>query len=246
MHDDLLWNKIFGGILGAWLLVLVLTFVVQPGLYDPHHLAEGERAYVINVPDETGGAVEEKKQESLATLLAQADLSRGERQFAKCTSCHTLEEGGAHGTGPNLWNVLQRGRAEADFANYSSALEAMGGSWDFESLFQFLINPSGYVSGTNMSFGGFGSKRQDAANMVAYLNTYSPDPLDLPEPEPEAPAQSDADSAGDAGETSVTGSDSAEGIDGADGAGAASGAGVSGDSPSSPEVPTPDALSPPQ
>ena len=87
--DDLLLNKILGGVLGAWLLVLVLNFIVGPSLYHPHHLAEDERGYVIAVPED-GAAPVEKEPVSLATLLANADISKGERLLSLFRCISTL------------------------------------------------------------------------------------------------------------------------------------------------------------
>lgn len=238
--DDLLLNKIMGGVLGAWLLVLVLNFIVGPSLYHPHHLAEDERSYVIAVPED-GAAPAEKEPVSLASLLASADISKGERQLAKCVSCHSFEQGGAHGTGPNLWNVLQRGRATTDFGNYSASMKAMGGSWDFETLFQYLKDPGGFIDKTNMSFAGFGRKDQTAADVVAYLNTLSESPLPLPEPEAPAVDESAEGAASDAAE--ATDAASEEGVPAAEETAAPADTGAASESSSeTTEVPTPDAL----
>ena len=50
-----------------------------------------------------------------ATLLAAlpapynaADLDNGRRAFARCRSCHTIAEGGANMTGPNLYGLFGR------------------------------------------------------------------------------------------------------------------------------------------
>lgn len=230
--DDLLVNKILGAVLGAWLLILVLNFIVGPSLYHPHHLAHDERGYVIAVPED-GAAPAENEPVSLATLLANADISKGERQTAKCVSCHTFEKGGANGTGPNLWNVLQRGRATSDFGNYSAGMKAMGGSWDFDSMFHFLKNPSGFVDKTNMSFAGFGKKDESAADVVAYLNTLSDSPLPLPEPE--APAEETAEETA-AEDTTAPAEDAAP-------AETETSTETPAETPTeTPEVPTPDAL----
>lgn len=217
--DDLLWNKIFGGILGAWLLVMVLNLMIGPTLYHPHHLAEGERGYVIEVPDDAGHGAQAEAEVPLATMLANADLTKGERQMAKCKSCHTFDNGGKHSTGPNLWNVIQRGRATADFGNYSGDMKALGGNWDFETLYAYLLKPTDVVSKTNMSFAGFGRKKQDAANVVAYLNSLSDNPLPLPEaaPEPEEAAHAPEEGQSEAEAPEAT-------------------------PPATPEVPTPESL----
>ena len=42
------------------------------------------------------------------TVLPTADVAAGEAVFAKCKSCHTIDAGGANGTGPNLYGVVGR------------------------------------------------------------------------------------------------------------------------------------------
>lgn len=193
--DDLLLNKVLGGILGSWLLVLVLSYLVGPLVYHPHHLEK--QAYVIDIPEE-GGAAEEKAPVSFATLINNADPAKGERQMAKCKSCHTWEKGGPNGTGPNLYNVLDRGRgAKADFGTYSSAMKAKGGSWTLEDLYHFLLSPKDFIPGTGMTFAGFGAKVENAADVVAFLNTNEESPLPLPQPDaaPEASGEASGDAA---------------------------------------------------
>ena len=46
--------------------------------------------------------------------LAQGDATKGEKEFKKCMSCHSIEEGGKNKTGPNLWNVMNRGVSKVE------------------------------------------------------------------------------------------------------------------------------------
>mgnify|MGYP000488149681 CR=1 FL=1 len=41
-----------------------------------------------------------------ASLLASADAAKGEATFKKCASCHTINQGGANGIGPNLFGIV--------------------------------------------------------------------------------------------------------------------------------------------
>jgi cytochrome c len=116
---------------------------------------------------------------ALPALLARADVAKGERVATKCKSCHTFEQGGPNAVGPNLWNIINSKRARFSDFNYSSAMRNYGGEWTFESLFDYLENPRGYVKGTNMTFVGI-KKAQDRANLLAYLRTLSDQPSDLP------------------------------------------------------------------
>jgi cytochrome c len=73
------------------------------------------------------------------------------------------------------------GRAVASEAgfNYSSALKAKGGTWTFDALNPWIANPRGDVPGTLMTFGGISNEKQ-RADIIAYLNSNSDNPLPLP------------------------------------------------------------------
>ncbi|MBN8832079.1 MAG: cytochrome c family protein [Sphingomonadales bacterium] len=107
----------------------------------------------------------------LNTLLASADVAAGEKVFAKCVACHTINQGGANGIGPNLYATVGEAVAQgkAGFA-FSDALKSKGGTWTFEALDHWLASPREFAPGTKMSFAGL-SKPEDRANLIAYLNS---------------------------------------------------------------------------
>ena len=143
-------------------------------------------AYCVEVAGGGAAAAEEEEVFDLGALLAAADISRGERTFkGQCTTCHTIEEGGANGTGPNLYAVVGADKHHhADF-NYSAALTGLGGTWTYEDLNHWLENPSSFARGTSMSFAGL-RKDPDRINVIAYLASFSPDAPAFPEPLPAA------------------------------------------------------------
>ena len=134
---------------------------------------------------------------SLNTLLASADVAAGEKVFAKCVACHTVNQGGANGIGPNLWAVVGDpiGHGRGGFA-FSDALKKVGGNWTFEQLDHWLTSPRAFANGTKMSFAGL-SKPEDRANLIAYLNTQG---TNLPLPAADAPAATVAPGETTAGE----------------------------------------------
>lgn len=193
MKDPMYFNKIAAAGLVALLLFFGLPQLAA-ALRGGHHGGEHEEGahpfpqYPIAYA--TGGSAggEAAAPVDFATLLAAADPKAGERRVALCKSCHTLEKGGANGTGPNLWGVV--GAAVANHAgfNYSAALKAAGGEWSFDRLSAYLENSQGYVPGTAMvqRF----PKAEQRAELIAYLTTLSDSPLPLPEPP--APAETEA------------------------------------------------------
>jgi len=104
-----------------------------------------------------------------APARADGDPEMGKRQFAPCTACHTVEEGGAAKLGPNLHDVIGKkaGTNKPDFA-YSDALKGSGIVWDEAKLDEWIKKPAALVPGTKMAFIGVGN---DAvrANIIAYL-----------------------------------------------------------------------------
>jgi cytochrome c len=131
---------------------------------------------------------------ALATLLAAGSAEAGASVFAKCTSCHTIEQGGANGIGPNLYGVIGKpiGKHAAGFA-YSDALPSKGGEWTYEAMDEWLKSPRAFAPGTKMSFAGLSSP-EDRANVILYLHQNGGGP-----PFPAAPAEGEA--AGEAAST---------------------------------------------
>jgi len=116
---------------------------------------------------------EADKQTILASLPAPynaADLANGRAKFAQCRSCHTLTEGGASMTGPNLHGVFGRKAATHGEYKYSDPLKASGITWDAATLDPWLESPRTMVPGTKMVFAGVKNPK-DRVDLIAYLAT---------------------------------------------------------------------------
>jgi cytochrome c len=124
--------------------------------------------------------------------LASADPAKGEQVFKKCTACHNADKGGANALGPNLWGVLGEPVGKGHGFPFSEALAGHGGTWDWNTLSDWLANPKKFAPGTKMTFAGLGNP-EDRANVIAFLNSRS----DAPKPLPAAPAEAAAPAAGD-------------------------------------------------
>ena len=78
---------------------------------------------------------------SLTQRLATASVAEGARIARKCVACHSLNHGGKHKIGPNLWDVVDAAMAAKDGFRYSDAMRAKGGKWTYQALDAFLTNP---------------------------------------------------------------------------------------------------------
>ena len=181
-------NTIAGWVLGAGIVALGASIVTA-------EMFHAERPETMGYPIE--GVVEEGKGKAepevpVAALLAAADPAKGEQVFKKCAACHTIDQGGANGIGPNLWGSVGKPVASSGGFAYSDKLRAKGGAWDWETLNQWVHAPARLVPGTKMTFAGL-SKAEDRANLIAYMNKQGSNlPL------PAAPAVSPAAAAAEA------------------------------------------------
>ena len=156
-----------------------------------------------------GGAAQE---EPIEARLAKADPAKGQATFAKCTSCHTINQGGANGIGPNLYATVGEAIAtgKAGFA-FSDALKKVGGNWTFEQLNKWLTSPRDFANGTKMSFAGLGNP-EDRANVIAYLNAQGSNlPLPAADAAPAAGGDAAANAAAPAGNEAAPAANAAEG-----------------------------------
>ncbi|RVT41779.1 c-type cytochrome [Sphingobium algorifonticola] len=147
--------------------------------------------YAIEGVEAEGGAGADEGP-GIATLLASADVAAGEKVFGKCAACHTVNQGGANGIGPNLYGIVGKPHASIAGFAYSDALKSVSGNWTFEALDAWLKSPRAYADGTKMTFAGLGNG-VDRANVIAYLNAQG---SNLPLPAAEAaPAEAAANAA---------------------------------------------------
>lgn len=160
-------NTTAGWVLFAGIIALGTTILT--GEYF-HAEAPGKGGYHVESTGESGGGGG-AAEKPIAELMQTADAAKGEEVFKKCTSCHTIAQGGANGTGPNLYGTMgeEIGKGKAGFA-FSGALSGHGGKWDFEAMNAWLSSPKKFADGTKMSFAGL-SKGEDRANLIAYINS---------------------------------------------------------------------------
>jgi len=168
-------NTIAGWVLAGGIVALGLSIV--SGMY--FH-AEAPEKEGFAVAAEAGGEAGGAAAVPIATLLATADVAKGEAVFKKCAACHTIAQGGPNGIGPNLWASMGKPHGHVAGFSYSEALKSIPGNWDFEGMDKWLANPKKYAPGTKMTFAGLGNP-EERANLIAYLNAQGSN-LPLPPP----------------------------------------------------------------
>jgi cytochrome c len=126
---------------------------------------------------------------ALATPVLADDPAKGEADFKKCKSCHSIiapdgaeiQKGGK--TGPNLWGIIGNPVAhdpDFKFGDGILAARAAGAVWDDDSLEAYVQDPAKWVQDASgdpaakskMSF----KLAKGAEDMAAYLATLTDTP----------------------------------------------------------------------
>jgi cytochrome c len=190
--DSFEFNKIAGAVLGTALGVMALSIISEiiftPAVADPP-------GFVIAVTEGGGeggggGGGGGGTVQPIEVRLQTADVKKGANSAKKCLACHTLEKGQPAKVGPNLYGVVGGPAAHMEGFKYSEAMlkkHAEGLMWTFENLDHFLTSPKAFVPGTAMTFAGLPNPAE-RADVIAYLNTLSDNPLPLPAAGQAAPA----------------------------------------------------------
>ncbi|HET7879302.1 MAG TPA: cytochrome c family protein [Acetobacteraceae bacterium] len=194
--DSMEVNKVIAAVLVAG-IVFFVTGLVGDSLV--HETVPRQAAIKIETAQTAGPAQPQPTRPPLAPLLAKADVAAGDAYAHRvCVACHTFDEGGKAGVGPNLYGVVGAPHGHMAGFNYSTALKDKQGPWTFDELNEWLEKPSAYAPGTRMAFAGI-ANAQERANVIDWLNTLSPHPEPLPSPEapPAAAAPAPAAASGD-------------------------------------------------
>src|ERR1700754_5018755 len=131
--SDLTFNKVAGAVLATGLAILGLK-QLSGGVFAPEEVKKPGFAVEVAEEGDEGGAAAADTPPDWGTVLPTANVAAGEATFAKCKSCHSIQEGGPNGTGPALWGVVGRKpRTHGGFA-YSTGMTDFGGkqgAWDY-------------------------------------------------------------------------------------------------------------------
>lgn len=125
--------------------------------------------------------------------MSEGDAAAGEKAFSQCQTCHVVVDdagttlaGRSAKTGPNLYGVVGRQAGSLEgFKGYGDDLVAAGAAglvWDEETFVAYVQDPTAFlkeVTGDSKARGKMTykvRKEEDAANLFAFLATFSPAP----------------------------------------------------------------------
>jgi cytochrome c len=192
--SDLTFNKVAGAVLATGLAIVGLR-ELSSGVFSQEKVEKP--GYAVEVVDDSAGAAAVADvPPDWGTVLPTADVAAGEAVFQKCKSCHSAEQGGPNGTGPDLWGVEGRKPGSHGGFAYSAAMTEFGSKqpiWDYEHIYEFVKNPQKYLPGTKMTFVGL-KQPQDRINVIAFLHSTG-GTLPIPAPNPAAAAAAAAPAA---------------------------------------------------
>ena len=177
-------NKACAAVLVAGIAFMGAS-LLGDALVSPHKLVKS--AIQIDLPEANKAASGPvaAPEPPTALLLASADSALGEAQVKAqgCVACHSFNEGGKAGVGPNLYGVIGAPHGHMEGYTYSAALKGKAGPWTFDEMNEWLRKPSAYAPGTKMSYAGLADPKK-RADIIDYLRTLSHDPVALPPPPP--------------------------------------------------------------
>jgi len=173
-------NKIIAAVLMVALLVIGLGKIADVAFHvkkpkTPGYKVDGQ----VKLASSTSKTTEVVEKIDIVAVMAQGDITSGEKIFKKCAACHSINKGGPNKIGPALYNVVGRKVGGVAKYKYSKTLASYGKEWTFEELNGFLIKPATYLKGTKMSYAGL-RKETDRASVIKYLNQNSDNPKLLP------------------------------------------------------------------
>lgn len=177
--DNLEFNKAAAAVLVAGITFMV-SGIVASVVVKPQQLHHAVLKIDTGAESAPAAGAKEEPLAPIAPLLASADVAAGEAVAKRqCGSCHTFNDGGKNGVGPNIYGVIGKPHGSAAGFTFSAALKGKEGPWSYEGMNAWLKKPAAYAPGTRMAFAGLNSDKQ-RADVILYLRSLAATPAPLP------------------------------------------------------------------
>lgn len=165
------YNMALAALVVAGIIAWLSGFVSQQAVHAEDLAKDAVAIEAAAAPAAAGGSAKAAGPEAILEMVAAADIERGKSVAKACAACHSFDNGGKNGVGPNLYGIVNRKKDSVAGYAYSGALEKQGGDvWTYAELNKFLWKPKAYASGTKMSYVGI-KKPDDRAAVLAYLRS---------------------------------------------------------------------------
>jgi cytochrome c2 len=105
--------------------------------------------------------------QSVGVQASAQDAKRGEKLFADCRACHSIDAG-VNNVGPSLAGLVGRKAATVDGYRFSAAMKHSNITWDKDTLAVFIVDPQKTVPANRMPYAGMTDAR-DVNDLIAYL-----------------------------------------------------------------------------
>jgi cytochrome c len=185
----------------AVLVALLLFFGARTLIQIAQEEHEPEKpGYEVAGTEEKKGEEKAKGGPDIAALLAAGNAAHGADVSKKCAICHNFEKGGPNLIGPNLYGVIGRKVASHEGYEYSDALKAKGGTWDYAMIDHMIENPNAFAPGTKMALFPGLPDAKERADVILFLREKNDSPPPLPEPSAAPAAEAPAEGAPAEGE----------------------------------------------
>ncbi|KAL3426982.1 Cytochrome c [Phlyctema vagabunda] len=108
--------------------------------------------------------------------LTAGDATRGAELYVKqCEHCHTLEKGGPHIFGPNLYGIFGQKSGQIPGSKSSQAYKDKAITWSPGTMFEYLADTKTPFPGSKKPYKGLPDE-QDRSDLIAFLETQKDKP----------------------------------------------------------------------